>query len=77
MKIIDEIRRQRYIWGAAQAYRVILSHSAFEQLLAEKNRFSLPQFNTHTIPPTVYRMNISVTDEPGPDVAVLTGAPPS
>ena len=46
MKIIEEIRRQRAILGAAQAGHVILSHSAFEQLLAEKDRLSLPQFNT-------------------------------
>ena len=46
MKIIDEIRRQRAILGAAQAERVILSHSVFKQLLAEKDEFGLPQFNT-------------------------------
>ena len=46
MKIIEEIRRQRAILGPAQAERVILSHSAFEQLLAEKDEFVLHQLNT-------------------------------
>ena len=35
MKIIDEIHRQRAILGLAQAERIILSHSAFQHLLAE------------------------------------------
>jgi len=74
MKIVDEISRQRAILGAARADRVVLSQSAFEQLLAEKDRLSLPQFNTHTIPPTVYGVGISITDEPDRDVAVLNGA---
>jgi hypothetical protein len=74
VKIIDEIRRQRAILGAAQVDRLILSHFAFEQLLAEKDEFGLHQFNTQTIPPTVYGMSISVADDPGPDVAVLAGA---
>ena len=74
MKIIDEIRRQRAILGAAQADRVILSHFALEQLLAEKDEFGLHQLNTHMIPPTVYGMSMSVADEPGRDVAVLAGA---
>jgi hypothetical protein len=73
MKIIDEIRRQRAMLGAAQAHHVVLTHSVFEQLLAEKDVFDLPQFNTQTIPPTVYGMSVSVADESGPDVAVLTG----
>ena len=74
MKIIEEIRRQRAILGAAQADRVILSYAAFKRLLTEKDEFGLHQFNTQTIPPTVYGMSISVADEPGPDVAVLAGA---
>jgi hypothetical protein len=47
---------------------------AFEQLLAEKDEFGLHQLNTHIIPPTVYGMSISVSDEPGREVAVLAGA---
>jgi hypothetical protein len=50
MRIIDEIRRQRAILGAAQVDRVILSHFAFEQLLAEKDEFGLHQPNAHMIP---------------------------
>ena len=50
MKTIEEIRRQRAILGIAQASRVILSHSAFQQLLAEKDEFGLHQLNTQTIP---------------------------
>ena len=76
MKIIDEISRQRAILSTVRADRVVLSQSAFEQLLAENDRFSLPQFSTHTIPPTVFGMGISITDDPGRDVAVLTGAQP-
>jgi hypothetical protein len=74
VKIIEEIRRQRAILGAAQADRIILSHSAFKQLLTEKDVFGLPQFNTQMIPPTVYGMSVSVAEEPGPDVAVLASA---
>jgi hypothetical protein len=74
VKIIDEIRRQRAILGAAQADRVILSYAAFKQLLTEKDVFGLPQFNTQTIPPTVYGMSVNVADEPGPAVAVLASA---
>ena len=74
MKIIEEIRRQRAILGRAQANRVILSHSAFEQLLAEKYEFDLYQLNTQTIPPTVCGMSISITDEPDREVTVLASA---
>jgi hypothetical protein len=74
MKTIEEIRRQRAILGIAQASRVILSHSAFQQLLAEKDEFDLYQLNTLTIPPTVYGMSISIADEPGQEVTVLAGA---
>jgi hypothetical protein len=74
MKIIDEIRRQRAILGAVQADRVILSHSVVKQLLAEKDVFGLPQFNTQTITPIVYGMSVSVADEPGRDVAVFASA---
>jgi len=74
MKIIEEIRRQRAILGLAQANRVILSHSAFQQLLAEKDEFDLYQLNTQAIPPTVYGMSISIADDPGQEVAVLAGA---
>jgi hypothetical protein len=74
MKIIEEIRRQRAIVGTAQADRVILSHCAFKQLLVEKDEFDLYQLNTHTIPPTIYGMSISIADEPGREVAVLAGA---
>ena len=74
MKIFEEIRRQRSIFGPAQAKRVILSNSTFKQLLAEKDEFDLYQLNTHTIPPTVYGMSISIADEPGQEVAVITGA---
>lgn len=73
MKVIEEIRRQRAILGIAQASRVILSHSAFQQLLAEKDEFDLYQLNTMIIPPTLYGMSISIADEPGQEVAVLTG----
>jgi len=73
MKIIEEIRRQRAILGTAQANRVILSHSAFQQLLAEKYEFDLYQLNTQAIPPTVYGMSISIADDPGQEVAVLAG----
>jgi hypothetical protein len=55
MRIIDEIRCQRAILGLAQADRVILSHSAFQQLLAEKDELGLHQFNTQTIPPNRLR----------------------
>ena len=75
MRIIDEIRRQRTILGLAQAERVILSHSAFQQLLAEEDELGLHQFNTQTIPPTVYGMNISIAEEPDQEVAVLASAP--
>ena len=74
MEIIEEIRRQRAILGMAQANRVILSHSAFTQLLAEKDEFDLYQLNTQAIPPTVYGMSISIADEPGQEVTVLAGA---
>lgn len=74
MRIIDEIRRQRGILGIAQADRVILSHSAFQQLLAEEDELSLHQFNTQTIPPTVYGMSISIAQEPDRDIAVLADA---
>lgn len=74
MRIIDEIYRQRNILGLKQANRVILSHSAFKQLLAEKDEFGLHQFNTQTIPPTIYRMRISVADEPEREVTVLASA---
>ena len=74
MKIIDEIRRQRAIVGLAQAERVILSHSAFEQLLAEGDEVGLHQFNSQTIPPTAYGMSISIAEEPDREVAVLAGA---
>jgi hypothetical protein len=75
MRIIDEIHRQRTILGLKQANRVILSHSAFQQLLAEEDELGLHQFNTQTIPPTVYGMSISITDEPDREVTVLAGAP--
>src|SRR5215207_7433838 len=75
MRIIDEIRRQRVILGLAQAERVILSHSDFEQLLAEGDELGLHQFNTQAIPPTVYGMSISIAEEPDQEVAVLAGAP--
>jgi hypothetical protein len=75
MRIIDEIRRQRTILGLAQANRVILSHSAFEQLLAEGDELGLHQFNTQAIPPTVYGMSISIAEKPDQEVAVLAGAP--
>ena len=71
MKIIEEIRRQRAILGIAHADSVILSHSAFERLLAENDELVLHQFNTQTIPPTVYGMSISVTDDPNQEVTVL------
>jgi hypothetical protein len=71
MKIIDEIRRQRAILGLAQAERVILSHSAFEQLLVEGDELGLHQLNSQTIPPTVYGMSISIAEEPHREVAVL------
>jgi hypothetical protein len=74
MKIIEEIRRQRAILGLAQANRVILGHSAFQQLLAEKDEFDLYQLKTQAIPPTVYGMSISIADDPGQEVAVLAGA---
>ena len=74
MKIIDEIRRQRAILGAAQADRVILSYAAFKRLLTEKDEFGLHQLNTQTIPPTVYGMSLSIAKEPDRDVAVLAGA---
>jgi hypothetical protein len=74
MEIIDEIRRQRAILGVAQADRVILSHSAFKQLLTEKDEFGLPQFDTQTIPPTVYGTSVSAAQESSPYVAVLAGA---
>ena len=73
MKIIEEIRSQRAILGTAQANRVILSYSAFQQLLAEKDEFDLYQLNTQAIPPTVYGMSISIADDPGQEVAVLAG----
>src|SRR5215203_5362773 len=75
MRIIDEIRRQRVILGLAQAERVILSHSAFQQLLAEGDELGLHQFNTQAIPPTVYGLSISIAEEPDQEVAVLAGAP--
>ena len=75
MRIIDEIRRQRTILGLKQANRVILSHSAFQQLLAEEDELGLHQFNTRTIPPTVYGMSISIAEEPDREVTVLAGAP--
>jgi hypothetical protein len=74
MKIIDEIRRQRATLGLAQAERVILSHSAFQKLLAEGDEVGLHQFNSQTIPPTVYGMSISIAEEPDREVAVLAGA---
>ena len=74
MRIIDEIYRQRTILGLKQANRVILSHSAFEQLLAEGDELDLHQFNIQTIPPTVYGMSISIAEEPDREVAVLAGA---
>ena len=74
MKVIEEIRRQRAILGTAQAERVILSHFAFKQLLAEKDEFDLYQLNTQAIPPTIYGMSISIADEPDQEVAVLAGA---
>jgi hypothetical protein len=74
MKVIEEIRRQRALLGFAHADRVILSHSAFKQLLDEKDEFVLPQLNTQTIPPTVYGMSISITDEPDREVTVLASA---
>jgi hypothetical protein len=72
--IIDEIRRQRAILGLAQAEHVVLSHSAFQQLLAEGGELGLHQFNAQTIPPTVYGMSISIAEEPDREVAVLAGA---
>ena len=75
MRIIDEIYRQRTILGLKQANRVILSHSAFQQLLAEEDELGLHQFNTQTIPPTVYGMSISIAEEPDREVTVLAGAP--
>ena len=75
MRIIDEIYRQRTILGLKQANRVILSHSAFQQLLAEEDELGLHQFNTQTIPPTVYGMSIIITDEPDREVTVLAGVP--
>ena len=72
--IIDEIRRQRAILGLAQAKRVILSLSAFQQLLAEEGELGLHQFNIQRIPPTVYGMSISIAEEPDREVAVLAGA---
>jgi hypothetical protein len=74
MKVIEEIRRQRAIVGTAHAANVILSHSAFKRLLAEKDEFVLHQLNTQTIPPTIYRMSISIADEPDREVAVLASA---
>ena len=74
MKIIEEIRSQRAILGTDQAERVILSHSAFKQLLAEKDEFDLYQLNPQAIPLTVYGMSISIADEPDQEVAVLAGA---
>jgi hypothetical protein len=75
MRIIDEIWRQRSILGLKQANRVILSYSAFQQLLAEENELDLYQFNTQTIPPSVYGMSISIAEEPDREVTVLAGAP--
>jgi hypothetical protein len=74
MRIIDEIYRQRTILGLKQANRVILSHSAFQQLLAEEDELGLHQFNIQTIPPTIYGMSISIAEEPDRAVAVLVGA---
>jgi hypothetical protein len=71
MRIIDEIRRQKTILGLAQAERAILSHSAFQQLLAEGDEFDLHQFNSQTIQPTVYGMSISIVEEPDREVAAL------
>jgi hypothetical protein len=71
MKVIEEIRRQRAILSTAHADSVILSHSAFKQLLDEKDEFGLHQLNTQTIPPTIYRMSISIADEPDREVTVL------
>jgi hypothetical protein len=74
MKIIEEIRRQRSILGTARAGRLILSHSAFKQLLTEKDEYDLYQLNTQAIPPTIYGMSISIADEPDQEVAALAGA---
>ena len=75
MSIIDEIRRQRNLAGRNYAKRVLLSPSAFEQLLVEKERLSSVQFDTENIPPTIYGMSISLTDEHGgAEVSVIVNA---
>jgi hypothetical protein len=72
--IIDEIRCQRAILGLAQDDVLVLSHSAFQLLLAEGGELGLHQFNAQTIPPIVYGMSISIAEESDREVAVLAGA---
>ena len=76
MRIIDEIRRQRALLGEGCAKHVLLSTLAFEQLLDENEVFSLGQFDTETIPPTVYGMSIMLADDHGQDVSVLPSVSP-
>ena len=61
-------------WVENDAKHVLLSPSAFEQLLVEKERCSLHQFGTEKIPPTIDGMNIGLADEHGPGVGVLISA---
>jgi hypothetical protein len=70
MKIIDEIRRQRNVVGPSNANHVVLRHSAFQRLLAEKDEFVLSQVNTQRIPPTIYGMSVEVSDDLGREVSV-------
>lgn len=72
LRIIDEIRRQRGVVGRRYAKHVVLSSSAFEQLLAEKEEYLLHQFDTESIPPTIYDMSIIVADGDDREVSVLT-----
>jgi hypothetical protein len=61
-------------WVENDAKHVLLSPSAFEQLLVGKERLSLHQFDAEKIPPTIHGMNIGLADEHGPGVSVLVDA---
>ena len=75
MRIIDEIRHQRALLGPAQAERDILSHCAFQQLLAEGDEVSFApiQHPDHTSN-RLHGMSISIAEESEREVAVLAGA---
>jgi hypothetical protein len=60
--------------GRKDAKHVLLSPSAFEQLLVGKERLSLHQFDTEKVPPAIHGMNIGLADEHGPGVSVLVDA---